>query len=61
VTHDAQENGGDASKLIRQAVRQGASVNDHDASTFMWTVTCLIACTRIGSTCHARQALGATI
>ena len=33
-----QSNSPDAGKLIRKAVQDGASVNDHDATSYMWTV-----------------------
>ena len=44
-----QSNSPDAGKLIRKAVEDGASVNDHDATSYMWTVlsSCRGACVRL--------------
>jgi hypothetical protein len=44
-----QSNSPDAGKLIRKAVEDGASVNDHDATSYMWTVlsSCRGACVRV--------------
>ena len=44
-----QSNSPDAGKLIRKAVEDGASVNEHDATSYMWTVLspCRGACVRV--------------